>query len=342
MENKSHALAAGFFVLLMAVLTAGLAMWLTRDNGSYNLYELTSREGVSGLQPQAAVRYKGVAVGKVTHIGFDPQVRGNVLIRIAVEDSTPITPTTFAVLGYQGVTGLAYVLLDDAGEPQPAVPAGASGIARLPLQSSPFSKLADQGPEILAQAQTAMAHLNELLSGQNQQLFTQALTQMGQAASSVNSLSQRLDATVAQRLDPVLAALPALARNTDKTLESLQSVGSEVSVIAREMGRSAERLNAPDGALEQARIGAQALASAADRLSTNTLPRVERASDATTRAARQFGRVAEGVNDNPQMFLYGQSYALPGPGESGFVAPPTARPFAAPLLGAGNQPGNQP
>lgn len=325
MENKAHALAAGIFVLLMTILAATLAMWLTRDNGSYHAYELTSREGVSGLQPQAAVRYKGVAVGKVTHIGFDPDVRGNVLIRIDVEDSTPITPTTFAVLGYQGVTGLAYVLLDDAGTVQMAVSQGRSGIARLPLQPSPFSKIAEQGPEILAQAEVAMRHLNDLLSDQNQELFTKALAQMGQAAGSVNSLSQRLETTVTQRLDPALAALPALVRNTNETLVSLQTAGADVSVMAREMGRSAERINSPDGALEQARISAQTLTRAADRLSVNTLPRVERASDATARTARQFGRVAEGVNDNPQMFVYGQGYALPGPGEQGFVAPTPAR-----------------
>src|SRR3989442_6147536 len=47
-------------------------------------------------------------------IGFDPQTNGNVLIRIAIGVNTPITPTTFAVLGYQGVTGLAHVQLDDA------------------------------------------------------------------------------------------------------------------------------------------------------------------------------------------------------------------------------------
>mgnify|MGYP001028198459 CR=1 FL=1 len=107
MENKSHALAAGLFVLLASCLVAGLAMWLTRDNGDYVAYELTTSDGVSGLQPQAAVRYKGVAVGKVTHIGFDPELSGNVLIRISVAVDAPITPTTFATLGYQGVTGLA-------------------------------------------------------------------------------------------------------------------------------------------------------------------------------------------------------------------------------------------
>ena len=133
MENKSHALAAGIFVLVIAAMLAGLAVWLTRDNANYEQYELSTRDGVSGLQPQAAVRYKGVAVGKVTRIGFDPQVNGNVLIRIAVNEQAPISPTTFAVLGYQGVTGLAHVLLDDAEQPYPELPPGPSGLPRLPL-----------------------------------------------------------------------------------------------------------------------------------------------------------------------------------------------------------------
>ena len=333
MENKAHALAAGFFVLLMAALAASLAMWLTRDNGSYQSFELTSREGVSGLQPQAAVRYKGVAVGKVTHIGFDPDVKGNVLIRIDVEESTPITTTTFAVLGYQGVTGLAYVLLDDSGQPQPAMPPGSSRIARLPLKPSPFSKIAEQGPEILAQAEVAMNNINTLLNPENQKLLTQALAQMGEAAASVNGLSKTLQTTVSQRLDPALAALPALALTADKTLKSLQSTGTEVAVMAREMTVSAQRLNAPDGALEQARISAQTLTRAADRLGNNTLPRVERASDGTARMTRQLTRVAEGVSDNPQQFLYGHGQPVPGPGEQGFVVPPKSQRAGAAAAG---------
>lgn len=331
MENKSHALAAGLFVLVMAALVAGLAMWLTRDSGSYHLYELSSREGVTGLQPQAPVRYKGVAVGKVTHIGFDPQVSGNVLIRIAVEDGTPITPSTFAVLSYQGVTGLAYVLLDDAGERQAALAPGASGIPRLPLRSSPFSQLADQGPEILAQIQSITQRVNELLNEDNRKVFSAAMANIGQAASSVSALSQRLEATVTQRLDPALAGLPALAANADKALASLQAAGAQVSQMSGEIGRTAERLNAPDGALEQARRGAQTFNHAVDRLNTSTLPRIERASDATARAARQFGRVAEGVSDNPQALIYGNGGALPGPGEAGFVAP-TPVPAGAPKI----------
>ena len=66
MENKAHAMAAGLFVLAVSALLVALAAWLTRDVGLRRDYELSTTEAVTGLQSQAAVRYRGVSVGKVT------------------------------------------------------------------------------------------------------------------------------------------------------------------------------------------------------------------------------------------------------------------------------------
>src|SRR3954469_7580144 len=117
MENKAHALAAGIFMVIATALLIGLAAWLTRDTGQRDAYEISTREAVTGLQPQAAVRYRGVDVGKVSTIGFDPKVQGNVLMRLDIDHEAPVTKETFATLSYQGVTGLAYVQLDDNGKP---------------------------------------------------------------------------------------------------------------------------------------------------------------------------------------------------------------------------------
>lgn len=321
MENKSHALAAGLFVLVVSALVVALAMWLTRDNGNYKLYELTTRDGVSGLQPQAAVRYKGVAVGKVTHIGFDPQLSGNVLVRIAVDDDAPITPTTFATLGYQGVTGLSYILLDDAGKAHPPLPPGPSGLPRLPLHSSPFAQLSEQGPVILGQVQEMTQRVNQLLSDDNQKRFSDALIHIGAAAASVDTLTRRIDRSVTEGLDPALAALPALAKDASGAVQSLKKAGDQVSVMAGAFGQTAQRLNAPGGPIEQASRGVETFSQAADRLKTSTLPSLERAADDTGRAARQVARTAADVSANPQAFIYGSGPASPGPGEPGFVAP---------------------
>src|SRR5688500_16130076 len=122
MENKAHAMAAGIFVLVVSALLIALAVWLGRESGSSHTYELSTSDTVTGLQPQAPVRYKGVSVGKVTFIGFDPDVPGNIVIRLTVDDTTPLSPSTFATLSYQGITGLAFVQLDDAGDTPQALP----------------------------------------------------------------------------------------------------------------------------------------------------------------------------------------------------------------------------
>ena len=116
MENKAHALIAGAFVVVITALLALLAVWLTRDNTQRNLYEMSTSETISGLQPQAAVRFRGVPVGKVERIGFDEKVKGNVLIRVSIDRAAPVTQSTFATVASQGVTGLGYIQLDDNGE----------------------------------------------------------------------------------------------------------------------------------------------------------------------------------------------------------------------------------
>lgn len=325
MENRSHALAAGLFVIVVAALLAALGLWLTRDSASYTAYELSSRESVSGLQPQAAVRYKGVAVGKVTRIGFDPQQPGNVLIRIAVNSGAPVSDTTYATLGYQGVTGLAHILLDDADAPLRRPEPGASGLPRLPLQSSPFSQLAEQGPLILGQVQQATERVNRLLSDENLQHFGAVLAQLGSTAASIDRLARGLDDTVKTGVGPALAQLPAITGETREALRALREAGADASRVARDAGRVLQALDAPGGVLQQMGQGTRALTGAAERFGRTTLPHIDRAAEETALAARRLGRVAAGVGENPQSLLYGPARTLPGPGEPGFVPPLAAQ-----------------
>ena len=322
MENKSHALAAGIFVLGVLVLLVALTVWLIRDNRALRVFELVSTEAVTGLQPQASVRFKGVTVGKVTDIGLDPLTPNQVLIRIAVDEQTPITPSTFATLGFIGVTGLAFVQLDDHGESKTSLPANATPPARIPMRPGVMAQLTRQGERILVQLDETSRRINQLLAPDHQQQLIETITHLGQAASSLKQLSLRAD-----------HLLPQLAQATHATLTTLQDTSKRVSesvdearLSARAFRTMTEHMNQPGGTLDQMAESANTLTTTGQTLNAVTLPHLNRALMEAAHTARSINRATDTVADNPQALIFGNAPRTPGPGEAGFTAPRGAPP----------------
>ena len=317
MENKSHALAAGTFVVLLLALVIALSVWLTRDTRDLQTYELSSPDAVTGLQPQASVRYKGVNIGKVTAIALDPQKIGNVLIQVAIDTQAPITESTFGTLGFQGVTGLAFVQLDDEGQSTVLLPPSEGAPTRIPMRPGLLTKLTDQGEDLLAKLVTGTERVNTLLSDDNQKALRSTIDNLGQAAAGLQQLTASTN-----------KALPQFLEDSRATLKVIQDTSERVGDSADEAKRSAasfkqttERMNAKDGTLDQLARGVETLALTGQALNTATLPRLNRAVEDTARAARQVSRAVNTVNDNPQSLIFGQGPIAPGPGEAGFTAP---------------------
>ncbi|CAN5696534.1 MlaD family protein [soil metagenome] len=317
MENKSHAIAAGAFVLGLIAVLVGLVVWFTRDNTVRNIYELSTSDAVSGLQPQAMVRYRGIAVGKVTLIDFDPKRKGNVRVRISVDERVPLTQSSYATLSYQGVTGLAFIALDDKGGSTVALVPNNDDPPRIPLKQSALAQLQDRGEVIINQVEEVTKRANTLLGDANQKRFADALENIAQAAGSANDLTKRLDNTVKTSLDPALKAMP-------DALTRVKTAATDVSRVANNLNSTVSRINEKDGALDRLASGTQALGQAVDSFNTATLPRVNRVADDTSRAVRRLGRAADGINDNPQSLLFGNGGAAAGPGEPGFAPPPSS------------------
>jgi phospholipid/cholesterol/gamma-HCH transport system substrate-binding protein len=343
MENKSHALAAGAFVLFVTALVIALAAWLARDTKLRDVYEISTSESVTGLAEQAAVRYRGIPVGKVESINFDPQTKRNVLVRLAINSNAPLTQSTFATLNFQGVTGLAYVQLDDEGKSKEPLTTSRFEPTRIPLHPSLFSSLSDQGTKLLMQAEDTSKLLNQLLSLDNQKVLLAAMHATEQSAAQIGAMSKRIEAIADAQFGPQRTDIPALVKDTRATMAALQGTAGEFSKTAQEFNKTAQettraassaaaavtalssKVSEKGGVLDQINLGSAALVDSAQTLNANTLPRAARAADDTGKSARNISRVFNQLGDNPQSLIYGSGSMPPGPGEPGFVAPAAAR-----------------
>lgn len=298
MENRSHALIAGLFVILLSAAMAVTATWLSGETTDHAHYILTSDGSVSGLNPQAAVRFRGVKVGKVEDIGFDPENSRFIRIRIGVDRNVPLTKGVFAQLGYQGVTGLAYIQLDDDGDQPELLQTNETDLARIQMRTSTLANIVISGQDLLNNVNETVKRMNHLLDDQNQERFSHLLENMENAATDFGSFTEQLQ--------PNLKSLPELTSKTNSLLGNADQ-------LVKNINRVVEKIGQQGGIIDDLSQSAEELA--------DTIPRVQEAIDGVKHGTRNVDRVLLQLEEQPRSLIFGKTPPPPGPGENGFISP---------------------
>lgn len=310
MESRSHALMAGFFTIALAILTTIFALWLGKDNIQRTPYTIATKLSVAGLNLQAAVRYKGIKVGNVTDIDFDDANPGQILLRLDILADTPVTSNTYATLGYQGLTGIAYVQLDEDSSSAAAPNLNRGGNKQIPLRPGMMQNLEQRGMAILNQTEELSKRLNSLLDTNNRQSLVSAVEHIGRAATAWE--------TIPGKLEPALDALPSLVEQTRSSVDAFKVFSSNATKTSNNINNLANSLQGKEGTLTK-------LNGAVDQIGTSltleTLPNINSLSRETRSSMRSINKAAETLNERPQSILFGATAVPPGPGEPGFIAP---------------------
>lgn len=318
MENRSHALMTGFFTIALLVAAVMAGLWFNRDRVERIPFEIATVQSIPGLNPQATVRYRGLEVGKVDEIVFDKARAGQIIIRLAIDTEAPVTQTTYATLGYQGVTGIAFIQLDDEKIGSPLLASSPERIARIPLRPGFLDQLEKRGMIILEKAEKIAVQVEQMVGPENQKIILGAFDKVGKAADALEA--------VPRRLDPTLERLPALAAQAEQTMVSFRDLSNSANKAARNYDQLATTLQAPDGPIARLnttvdRVGGS-LEGVTSELEMQTLPHLVTMADEARTALRSVRRTADTLNNRPQSILFGNPNGTPGPGEPGF-APPT-------------------
>jgi phospholipid/cholesterol/gamma-HCH transport system substrate-binding protein len=303
----------GFFTVALLVAAILVGLWLNRDRTELHPYEIVTTQTIPGLNPQATVRYRGLEVGRVDDIVFDPRVTGQILIRLSIAEGAPVTTTTFASLGYQGVTGIAFIQLDDDRTGSPLLKSDKNHVARLPLRPGLLDQLEKRGLSILEKTEQITNSLNSILSQENAEKITGAVDNISKAAVAYGEIPKQLQ--------PTLARLPELTTKLDRTMSSVNELSTSATSAVRNYDRLATTLQAPGGPIDRAAGAIASLEGVTSDLEMRTLPHLVEMTDEARISLRAVRRTVTNIGDRPQSILFGGPKAQPGPGEPGFVPP---------------------
>jgi len=307
MENRAFAVAVGLFTLVLGAGIVFIVMWFSGDTEKRDTYRLESRFAVTGLNIQAPVRFRGVEVGRVESIAFEDKAARSILIAVSVKSDTPITRGTYAQLGSQGVTGLAYVILDDEGDKPERLSPADSEKTRIPVHQSFFDEVAGSGKNLVADANEVARRLRALLNEKNQAQLMRTLGGLETATRGV--------ADIARKLDPAIRNMPAVTDEARKAFARADTLLANMNTLTTELVQRVDTLERVSKGADQVGGAAQSLSGAAVG---ETLPRINALLEELARNSRNLDRLLVELGDQPASLIFGRPGVAPGPGEAGF------------------------
>ena len=242
MNNKVNYTLVGFLVLIGAAMILGFSYWMLKPTVETETkrYDIYFDESVLGLNIDAPVKYRGISVGKVSHLRISPNNSERVEVQITILKSTPIKESTVARLTAQGITGLSYINLSLGENNAPELVSKDDEeypvIESVPSFFEDFEKSLDSVSSKLAKTLT---RTEQLLNEDNQKQITLVFTR---SASFMDKLDRLLDEKTISSLQnsiqnmesasgKVDALIPKVDIFVDKSIEWEKKIDNSFSSI---------------------------------------------------------------------------------------------------------------
>jgi phospholipid/cholesterol/gamma-HCH transport system substrate-binding protein len=302
----SYSLVGAFVIFFSAVLVI-IVLWLARGGPqkAYQNYYAYFRQSVSGLNENAAVKYKGVAVGQVTDIRLDPQNPERVRLTLSIEKNAPIKEDTYATLSMQGLTGLAFVELSGGTRESPPLKAQAGvGYPVINTKPSLLMRLDEAATTLLANLNQIAGALAELSGKESRESIKTIMSNVAELSKSLRNREHELDRLFVNA-DHTLRNTSEITEKLPVLVSRLSSTAGAVENMAQQIAQASENFNAVlTGSRQDIR-----------QFTGQTLSDLSSLVGELRELAAGLRRFADQVEQNPKSLLFGRRPPSPGPGE---------------------------
>ena len=252
MESRINYTIVGLFVVLLSTGLIIFAYWLGKHGGKqeYDQYLVYMSESVAGLSADASVKYRGVDVGTVDHIGINSQNSEEVELLLRIKQSTPIKVDTRAKLKSFGITGLTFIELTGSGKEAPLLKKTGDTIPVIPAIPSIFTQIDETFSELAEKFALALEKFDQLLSKKNLNNIAVILSETKMLVKDIRGQLQGFHALVDNgvvmelRVTEAFTEVEAASTSVKKMADILEKNYADVGQnMSRDVRQSLDSLN---------------------------------------------------------------------------------------------------
>jgi phospholipid/cholesterol/gamma-HCH transport system substrate-binding protein len=267
----------------------------------------------------AAVRYRGVDVGRVRRITLAPGNVEQVRVTFDVERGTPVKTDTIATLQTQGLTGIAFIELTGGHQDSPALrPPPGQDVPVVASGPSLMERLETATPVLIANLVRVGDNLNSLLDENNRRALRSTLADLAELTHTLAERKSTIDSTLVHaartmnHAAQVSARLPHLVQRFERSADALERMAADVSEASTSTRGT---LDSARGVIDSARGTLDAARADVAQFAGGTLSETRELVTELRGLTATMQRVADEVERNPGVLLQGRRTAKRGPGE---------------------------
>jgi len=313
METRANYVLVGLFTLMVLLVGFSLVWFIARIGDRLQLLPLDIRipGSVTGLGESSAVYFNGIRVGQVRRLVFDDSNPGMVIAKAEISSLTPITRSTVASIGFQGLTGMSSVelqggALDEPNLLQEAEREGA--VARIDADPAIINNILVTAQDIVTRADGAVGELELFIKEarvpltntvRNIEQFTHHLNENGEDIEAIISATRQVMTSLNQASGRVNAIMDKL--DTALAPEGENSIIVQTQTTLASIGRATETLNR--------RI--DPIADNIERFSNQGLRELQALIGESRRSVNRIEQAISELEKNPQRLLFGGGGSVP-------------------------------
>ncbi|WP_104694996.1 MlaD family protein [Helicobacter salomonis] len=206
-RHVNYTLIGGIFLACMVCMVIFI-LWLGHVNfkeEDYLRYVVYTDKDLGGIGANTPINYKGIQIGTIRSVGFDPQHLGIVKIAIDIKSKVPVSKDATLKVESQSLVGLKYLSLIQGKSKEFYSKNDSERI--LHYEQSFLERLSDSAGHISNEVLGIIKSIDRILSPEN-------INNFGKIIASVQQMAQGLDTTKAD-LDRLLVKARQTLDRTD-------------------------------------------------------------------------------------------------------------------------------